>query len=355
VSELGVVPSPDSPYLELGDFAQGSRLFRKQILHLNRQFIHPKTGKPIVLGDREWRAMKANFDGKRVTDIVAFPLANDRNQHVENPLANAGLVTALEREGDAVFATIDVRDPAVAERIADGRLPGASAFLHLDAKDPRTGERTGAALLHVCGTLRPTLVDLAPYEEVVAATAEAFDVMPDGSVLPPTVLMLCQSELDDAGRPVLLAADDEDLAPAPEPDYGAPVHDYDYLRDEAARLGLGAQRVSLNLPSRPSYDHVAVEQERRELAGLSAPEITDEDILEATGELAEQHGVSTDAVHVMAHDAHARSGLGRSEAERARVLGAVQVALSRGQLEVSDEQVLALSGGAQASDAEVCG
>jgi hypothetical protein len=53
--------------------------------------------------------------------------------------------------------------------------------------------------------------------------------------------------------------------------------------------------------------------------------------------------VTTDAVHRMADDAHQRSGLGRSELERARVLGEVRVALSRGQLEVNDDQCLALS------------
>jgi hypothetical protein len=59
----------------------------------------------------------------------------------------------------------------------------------------------------------------------------------------------------------------------------------------------------------------------------------------------------------MAHDAHVRSGLGHSVAERAAVLGQVVVALSRGQLEVDDEQVLALSanGGSEhwVADAEI--
>ncbi len=269
MAELGIVPSPDGPYLELGTSAQGT-LVRKQILHLNRQFIHPKSGKPITLGEDAWTQMKANFDGRRVTDYVSFPVADERNSHSEAPERNAGQCVDLERDGDAVFAVIDVRDPAVAEKIANKTLLGASAFLHLDSRDARSGERTGVALLHVAGTNRPALVDLAPYEPVVAACGPAWTTLEDGSALPPTALMLCQSEIH---APVMLAD------PEPDPDYqddlpdyrdyGGPAVDEDYLRDEAARLGLEAQRVSMGLPSRPSYDHVTLEAELR--LGRSRP------------------------------------------------------------------------------------
>jgi hypothetical protein len=346
---LGIVPAPDSPYLELGATGQG-RVFRKHLLTINKQFLHPKTGKPITLGEDAWRQMKDNFDSKRIIQTVSFPLADENNRHTENPLAVAGTVSALERDGDRVIATIDVRDPAVAERIADGRLPGASAFLALDAKDPATGERAGAALLHVCGTLRPALVDLAPYESVVAACGEAWDEfgLPDGSVWSPPrePLMLCQSEVD-APPPVMLADPDYQ----PEPVYGGPdMYEDEFLRDEFARLSMAAMDESSGRGGKPEYPLVVTDRDR-EVAMAAEAEITDEDFLGlASGtepggvrELAGRYGVSADAVYVMLHDTHIRSGLGHSLPERAKVFAACQVALSRGRLEVDDEQIVALS------------
>jgi hypothetical protein len=259
MSEIGIVPGVPGaePYLELGASGQG-RVFRKHLITLNKQFLHPKTGQPITLGEDAWQQMKDSFDRKRIIQQPVFTLADENNRHTENPLAVAGLVTALERDGDRVIATIDVKDPAVAERIADGRLPGASAFLALDSKDPATGERAGAALLHICGTLRPALVDLEPYESAVAACEPAWTALPDGSVWPPTALMLCQSEIGPA--PVMLAEPEY----PPEPAYGGPdMHD-EFLADELARLGLDAMQLSSGQPSRPSYDHVKLEQEQRE-------------------------------------------------------------------------------------------
>lgn len=347
MSEIGIIPGVPGAegYVELGASSQG-RLFRKHLLTIGKQFLHPKTGRPITLGEDAWRQMKANFDSGRIIQTVTFPLADSQNRHTENPLAVAGTCVALDRDGDRVIATLDVKDPDVAERIADGRLPGASAFLSLDAKDPQTGERAGAALLHVCGTLRPALVDLAPYEPVAALCGPAWQTMPDGSELPPTLLMLCQSEAD----PVTLAD------PDPQPDYQhEPDWDYggtmslsqdDIWRDEIGRLTLMAMSVSdqgtRRRGTRPAYAGLITDADRR--AALSAEaEITDEDILAATRELAGQHHVSTDSVHAMAHDCHRRSGVGNSVPERAAVLGQVVIALSRGQLEVSDDQVLALA------------
>jgi hypothetical protein len=340
--EVGIVPSPDGPYLELGESAQGT-LVRKQILHLNRQFIHPKTGKPITLGEDAWTQMKANFDGKRVTQIVQFPLADARNAHTEDPLANAGEVVGLERDGDKVFAVIDVRDPDVAQRIADKRLLGASAMLHLDAKDPQTAERRGVALLHVAGTNRPALVDLAPYEPVVAACGPAWTELPDGSLCGPQVLMLCQSELDDL-PPVMLADPEPDYQlDQLEPDHGGPAgmddDEYrqylndEYLRDEGARLASAAMQLGSGRGSKPEYGMIVTERDRQ--AALAAQqEVSDEQVLGLSREVAAEFGVSTDTVLLLCHDTHRRSGLGRSVPERLRALGEVGLALSRGQLEI---------------------
>ena len=357
MAELGIIP--DAPgaegYLELGATGQG-RVFRKHLLTINKQFLHPRTGRPITLGEREWQQLKSNFDSKRIIQAVTFPLADSQNRHTEDPLAVAGIVSALERDGDRVMATIDVKDAAVAERIADGRLPGASAFLALDAKDPATGERAGAALLHVCGTLRPALADLSPYESVVAACGPAWTALPDGSQVPPTALLLCQSEIDPPG--VMLADPDyvDDLPDCQvrrDDDGGTAGMDEDYLRDEAARLGLLAYQESIpGRGSKPEYPVVITDRDRA--AALSAEnEVTDTEITEATRELADRYQVSFSAVSCLLHDSHIRSGLGHSIPERAAVVGEVQVALSRGQLELDDEQVLKLAGRVQGGEDEV--
>lgn len=286
MSSVGIFPAPSSAegYAELGATPQG-RLFRKHVLTIGKQFVHPKTGKPITLGEDAWQQMKANFDTKRITPIVQFPLVGKDNAHTEAVEANAGECVGLEREGDRVIAVLDVRDPAVADKIGSTIL-GASAMLHLDARDPQTAERAGCALLHVAATNRPALVDLAPYEAVVAASGEAYDWLPDGSVLPPTVLMLCASEADDP--PVMLSPARPDNNPRP----GTGRHHmpyastYDKQADDIARLGLEAMRLSSGRASRPSYDHAKIEAERQESASLSAEDvITEADCTAAALEL----------------------------------------------------------------------
>ena len=151
-------------------------------------------------------------------------------------------------------------------------------------------------------------------------------VLPDGSVLAPHLLMLCA---DQTGYVPLELAEPEPDYPDDERDYGGLGVDEDFLRDEMDRLALEAQLVSSGRGSKPDYPLIITDRDRA--AALSAEAgISDTDIIEAAGELAGGYGVSTDAVHAMAHDAHIRSGLGHSLPERARVLAACQVALSRG-------------------------
>jgi hypothetical protein len=117
-------------------------------------------------------------------------------------------------------------------------------------------------------------------------------------------------------------------------------------RDEIGRLSLAAMAVSdqgvRRRGTRPSYSGVITEHDRDRHAALAA-EISDELILAAQRELASQYRVSSDSVLCLVHDTHQRSGLGFSAGERAQVIGAVQVALSRGDLYVSDEAILGLT------------
>jgi hypothetical protein len=339
--ELGVILAPSDGYVELA--AQGARRFAKHILSVGEVFAHPKTGAPLEVDETWWTDLERNWNDK-VVPIVGFPLANAKNEHDESPERNAGRVVGLRREGRKIIADIEVPDPDIAAKIGSTIL-GASAMLHLDYPDSG-GRRRGKALCHVAATNRPHLTSLDDFAELeqVAATAEAgYTELPDGSALAPQVLMLCASD-PDVLPPVMLADPEPDYQP--EPDYygGPAMTQEDIWRDEIGRLGLEAMRVSTpGRGSKPEYGMIVTDHDRRQAALSAEREISDEDILEATAELAVAHQVSADAVHAMAHDAHQRSGLGRSEIERARVLGEVQVALSRGRLEVSDEQVLALT------------
>lgn len=168
-----IIPSPQGSgdYVELARTRQAKgRVFRKHILNLGT-LIHPKTGEKLTLDDAWYSQVKANFDSG-VCDIVQVPLANDKNEHSEDPLRNAGEVIGVEREGSKVYDLIDVRDPEIAERIADKRILGASAFLSLDYTDTSSGTKAGPALLHHCLTNRPYVTGLDDYEEVIAASAD---------------------------------------------------------------------------------------------------------------------------------------------------------------------------------------
>jgi hypothetical protein len=166
-----IIPSPSGDYVELARSRQArGRVFRKHILNLG-ELIHPKTGERLKLDEAWFDRVKSNFDNG-VCDIAQVPLANDKNEHSEDPLRNAGEVIGFEREGKKVYDLVDIRDPDIAQRIADGRILGASAFLSLDYTDTSTGDKAGPALLHHCLTNRPYVTGLDDYEEVIAASAD---------------------------------------------------------------------------------------------------------------------------------------------------------------------------------------
>jgi Mu-like prophage I protein len=164
-----IIPAPRGDYMELSRTkGYHGHHWRKHILNLG-ELTHPKTGEKLQLDDDFYSSLARNFEAG-VSDIVAVPLANDDNKHVEGPLANAGEVMGITREGDKVFVDLDVRDPAVHSGLKRKTILGASAFLHMNYTDTRTNQKVGPTLLHSCITNRPYVVGLDDYEEVVAAT-----------------------------------------------------------------------------------------------------------------------------------------------------------------------------------------
>ena len=145
------------------------KLFEKHILNTG-DLIHPKTGDRIKIDDKFVAAMQSNF-ARGVCDIVQVPLANDNNQHVENPGANIGEVVGIRQRGTKVYALIDARDDDAVKKLGKTYL-GASAFLSTNYTDSSTGKKAGPTLLHVAVTNRPYVTGLDDYKEVIAASAD---------------------------------------------------------------------------------------------------------------------------------------------------------------------------------------
>ncbi len=146
------------------------RLFEKHIL-TKGTLIHPKTGKKIAIDDAFVEALQRNF-ANGVCPIVQVPLANDKNEHVENPGANIGEVVGISERGGKVYSLIDARDEGAAAKLGKTYL-GASGMLHMDYTDTRTNEKVGPTLLHVAVTNRPYVTDLDDYSEVLAASDDS--------------------------------------------------------------------------------------------------------------------------------------------------------------------------------------
>ena len=165
-----IVPSgvSDGGYIPLSRTKQG-RLFRKHILNKGT-LIHPSTKQELAIDDEFVSKLKENFDNK-VCDIVQVPLAGPKNEHTEAPDRNIGEVIGIEESDGKIYALIDAREESAAQGLGKTLL-GASAMMHLDYTDTRTGERAGPALLHVCVTNRPYVTGLEDYEELIAASAD---------------------------------------------------------------------------------------------------------------------------------------------------------------------------------------
>lgn len=156
-------------YVELSRSTQG-RLFEKHILS-EGDLIYPgvKGGK-VKIDQAFFATLKQNFDA-HACDIVQVPLAGANNEHTEDPTRNIGEVVGLKVKGDKMYAVIDAREEQYASRLGKTLL-GASAMLHLNYKDTRTGQPVGPTLLHVAVTNRPYVLDLEDFSEVLAASAD---------------------------------------------------------------------------------------------------------------------------------------------------------------------------------------
>lgn len=166
-TQVAYVPSPRSDFVEMARTPSG-RVFRKQILSYGK-FAHPNIpGEKLEIDRGMGEKLVENFRNG-VCDIVQVPIVDGENKHVEDPERNIGEVIDLTVEDDGVYASIDARKRA--DELGKTLL-GASAMMHLDYTDTRTGDHVGPTLLHTAITNRPYITNLKGFEEVIAASAD---------------------------------------------------------------------------------------------------------------------------------------------------------------------------------------
>ena len=168
MSDLAIVPGPDSAYVELSRTKTG-KLFKKHILSTGELLYPGVAGGKVKIDQAFLDTLKNNFESK-VAPIVQFPMAGHKNEHSEAPDRNIGEVVDLSIEDGKMYAHIDVRKHS---DDVGSTILGASAMFSLNYTDTRTGQKVGPSLLHVAATNRPYVVDLDDYEEIVSASADS--------------------------------------------------------------------------------------------------------------------------------------------------------------------------------------
>ncbi len=283
--ELVIVPSNGDGFVELARTKTG-RLFKKHIL-TKGDLRHPKTGEIIKIDDAFITTLTKNFtDG--ACDIVQVPLANEKNEHSEAPDRNIGEVVDVQVTDDKVYAVMDVRDKVHADKMGSTYL-GASALMHLDYVDTKTGQNVGPTLLHACVTNRPYVTGLEPYEEIVAATADTSHgavLLASTDVLPATtdVTRTEETQMGDQAstettpevKPSL-----EDLLTALKADHGIDVTSLQ------AQASTGVQAAAMSATLTKALTDAGLVQ----LTGATTVEtVSTEDMVGAVAELAATHG-----------------------------------------------------------------
>lgn len=289
-----IVPSMEKDWAPVSLSLKQStgKLFRKHIL-TKGPLRHPKTGKNITIDDKFVASLKQNFDNG-ICDIVQVPLANDKNEHSEDPSRNIGEVVGIEDDPKTgkVYALVDARDEKAKISLGKTYL-GASAMMSLDYTDTATDEKVGPTLLHVAVTNRPYVTKLDPYTEVVAASAEY------GSDEEITILQFASQEDSVAGKTGSGGADsvaelkarvkelEDQLADATDGDNDAE----DQAEKTKVAASAAAEEARVELASQ-----IATILNGTDDVNLSATEVTQDDVISAVAELANRNVVLSSGV-----------------------------------------------------------
>jgi hypothetical protein len=177
-----VPPEKGDGFVELSRSRQG-RVFRKQILHYGDLLYPGVKGGKVKVDEAFADKLIANFSNK-VADIVQVPKAGSNNEHTEDPDRNIGEVVNVLKTDKGVYVDMDVRTDD-ADKIGKTLL-GASAMLHLNYTDTKTGQKVGPTLLHTAITNRPYVTELEDFEELARLSAPGADSTYQMVVLTPT-------------------------------------------------------------------------------------------------------------------------------------------------------------------------
>lgn len=167
-AKAGIVHGGGS-FVELAPTRKG-KIFRKQLLKKGT-YAHPNiAGEKMVIDDEVLEKVVANFNAG-VVDHVQVPLVGDKNEHTDDPTRNIGEIVGMElsHDGTGVDALYDIRKHA---DDVGKTLLGTSALLHFNYTDTASGSKVGPTVLHAAITNRPYIRDMAPFEEVIAASAD---------------------------------------------------------------------------------------------------------------------------------------------------------------------------------------
>lgn len=171
MDEKVIAPGAGGEFVYLSRTKQG-RLFKKHILNYGDLIYPGVKGGKVHIDSKFADTLITNFSNG-VCDIVQVPKAGPNNEHTEDPDRNIGEVIGIEKDDETgkIYSLIDARDEAAADKLGK-TLIGASAMMHLNYTDTKTGQKVGPTLLHVAVTNRPYITNLDEFGEVLAASAD---------------------------------------------------------------------------------------------------------------------------------------------------------------------------------------
>lgn len=192
-----------TPKLAGGAIELGRKLWRKQILpigHLDYEGRRLHFTKDYL--GRVVEAFKA-----RAFDAVPFQLANDRNEHTNDPERTRGDVVGLDLGADGLYGTFAVTDKGD-EILREFPNLGVSVRLVEELERGTDGAQFPVALQHVLATWDPRVNAMKPWQEVTCSneSADVIDLSalvftPDGSaVAAPTSTEAGATHEKEAGR-----------------------------------------------------------------------------------------------------------------------------------------------------------
>lgn len=188
--------------------ASGQR-FWKDLIRVGR-WVNPRAGFALDVDRARLERWKANFDAMRTAGLrVPLPWG-----HSYDPRDNAGFVDALELRDGALWALLDIADPAAAERLGK-TVRAVSVSVHPDFVDG-SGRRWGEVIEHVALTNYPIVTDQGDFVHAGGAPEPrpviALELEPDAAPAPHAAnseltnrlyqleLEHAEGEIDDAVR-----------------------------------------------------------------------------------------------------------------------------------------------------------